>query len=231
MDKKIIAIAVIALGLVATFVVFGIVLLTRGVSSEQEANTSTGDVLLQTDNSTNYSLINWHIESALGAVIVSLISLTVLNAAYKRIKNWWRGRTPATLPVPPPVAMVSPTPLMPQAQEQSIPPQPLLLQDLPPTYRSIHPRRRQRMSTNPRLQSVRYVVNPAWGPTTLPPMVASPDFDMQRLEAQIRQVMTRGREEDSENEDLYEMEEESASLDRARDLAGHTAALSDIDID
>ena len=183
MDKKIIAIAVIALGLVATFVVFGIVLLTRGVSSEQEANTNTGDVLLQTDNSTNYSLINWHIESALGAVIVSLISLTVLNAAYKRIKNWWRGRTPATLPVPPPVAMVSPTPLMPK--EQSIPPQPLLLQDLPPTYRSIHPRRRQRMSTNPRLQSVCYVVNPVRGPTTLPSTVATTDFDMQRLEARL----------------------------------------------
>ena len=87
------------------------------------------------------------------------------------------------------------------------------------------------MSVNPRLQSVRYVANPARGPITLSPMVASPDFDMQRLEAQIRQVMTRGREEDFENEDMYEMEEESVSLDRARDLAGHTAALSNIDID
>ena len=80
------------------------------------------------------------------------------------------------------------------------------------------------MSVNPRLQSVRYVANPTRAPITLPPTVASPDFDMERLEAQIRQVLARGREEDSEDDAMYEMEEESVSLDRA-------AALSNMDID
>ena len=95
MNKKIIAIIVTVIGLFATFVIFGIVLLTRGVSSEQEASTNTGNVLLRTDNSVNYSFINWHLESALGAVIAAIISLAALYAVYKRIKNWWSGRTPA----------------------------------------------------------------------------------------------------------------------------------------
>ena len=224
MDKKIIAIIVTVIGLFATFVIFGIVLLTRGVSSEQEASTTTGNVLLRTDNSVNYSFINWHLESALGAVIAAIISLAALYAVYKRIKNWWNGRTPATLPAPPPVAIVPPTPLHPLAQDQSIPPHHLLLQDLPPSYRSILPRRRQRLSVNPRLQSVRYVANPTRAPITLPPTVTPPDFDMERLQAQIRQVLARGREEDSEDDAMYEMEEESVSLDRA-------AALSNMDID
>ena len=47
---------------------------------------------------------------------------------------------------------------------------------------------------------------------------------MERLQAQIRQVLAVEREEDSEDDATYEMEEENVSIDRA-------TALANMDID
>ena len=101
MNKKAIAIAAGVIGLFVTFVTFGIILLTRGTNSNEEATTTSGNVLLKTDNSINYSFINWHLESAVGGVLAAILTLAAIYTVLKRIKTWWRGRFPVTTPTPP----------------------------------------------------------------------------------------------------------------------------------
>ena len=121
MEKKIIAMVVTVSGLLLTFIVILIVLMTKGVNSNQEATTSSGDVMLKTDNSTNYSLFSWHTESAIGAVIVALIILSLLNVAYNRLKSCWKARTTATVPIQP-LVVTAPPPTCPSPALTPTPP-------------------------------------------------------------------------------------------------------------
>ena len=111
MNKKVVAIVAGVIGLFVTFVIFGIILLTRGTNSNEEATTTSGDVLLSTDNSISYSFINWHLESAVGGVLASILTLAAIYTALKKLKAWWRGRFPVITPTLPPVAIVPPSPL------------------------------------------------------------------------------------------------------------------------
>ena len=214
MNKKVVTISAGVTVLFVTFVIFGIILLTRGPNSSEEASTNTGDVLLSTDNSTSYSFINWHVESAVGGVLASILTLGAIYTILKKLKAWWLRRFPVTTPTLSPSTTIPPPPLHLSAPDQPINPHHLLIQDLPPAYRNIAPRRRHRLSVNPHIQTVRYIPNPSR--ITLPNSASPPDFDMERLNAQIRQVLAVDREEDSEDEETtYEMEQQHASINQA----------------